>query len=141
MFDKLIKNIEREIEELKTARQRTTAATSTIAREITCQSKATMNSSHIIVADTYAKITITPDGADDGNSFLFTASQEGVQGDGTSSFIYTAGLSEDGKDYILTISIRSYNGAWSVNEQKTITHNVRIIATNTFTYTVEEVQA
>lgn len=138
MFDELILGMEREVDELKAARQRATAATSTTAYEITCQSKATMNSSGNIIANTEAWITITPDNGEAANNLLFTASQDGVQGDGTSSFTYSGGLSEDGQNYILAVSVLSYAGAWNANEQKTITHHVRVVATSSFTYTVTE---
>lgn len=138
-YDQLILDIEREIEELKTARQRVTAATSTLAQEITCQSKSTMNSSGNIIADTYAVITITPDGTD--NNFLFTVSQEGVSGDGTETFDVSFRLGQTDGTYEARISTRSYNGTWNTNQQKTITHKVRIVATDTFTATVTEESA
>lgn len=138
MFDKKIMEIEREIEELKTARQRITAATSTIAVEIECQCKSTMNSSGTIIADTYARITLIPDNPSGTNNFIFTASQEGVGGDGTASFVATGGLGDNDSEYILSLSTLSYNGTWGAGVQKTITHKVRIIATDTFTYTVTE---
>lgn len=139
MYDKMIKNIEREIDELKTARRRVTASTSTFAIEIECQCKSTMNSSGTLIPDTYAVITMTPDNANNDNGFIFTTSQDGVQGDGTASFREGKTMSEDGRDYILEISTLSYNGTWNANEQKTITHRVRIVATNTFSYTVSEI--
>lgn len=138
-YDRLLMDMEREVEELKAARSRASSATSTIAHEVTCQSKSTMVSGYIF-PDTEAIITITPDNAG-ANDFIFTISQPGVQGDGTSSFVEGEEIGPNGYDYIVGISTLSYNGQWNDGEQKTITHHVRIIATSDFEVSVDEREA
>lgn len=135
-YDKLIMRMEREIEELKAARATAMSATTTIAREFTCQSKSTMVAGYIS-ADTEAILTITPQN-EGANDFIFTISQPGVQGDGTSSFVEGKEIGPNGYDYIVGIRTLSYNGQWDEGEQKTITHRLRIIATSDFTVSIDE---
>lgn len=135
-YDELIMRMEREVEELKSARAKSTSATSTIAREFTCQSKSTMISGYIS-PDTEAILTITPQN-EGANDFIFTISQPGIQGDKTSSFVEGKEIGPNGYDYIVGIRTLSYNGQWNEGEQKTITHRLRIIATSDFTVSIDE---
>lgn len=137
-FEEKIKNLEREIIELKTERQKVMAATTTIAKEITCQSKSTMNSSGNVVADTMAIITITPSSPAGTNNFVFTVAQDGIASDGEATFSYDSRLGQNDGEFELMIWTQSYNGAWNVGTQKTITHNVRVVATDQFTTVVTE---
>lgn len=137
-FDEKIKNLEREIIDLKTERQKVMAATSTLARELTCQSKSVMNSSNYIETVTQAVIIITPAGQDQTNNFVFAVAQNGISAAGDSSFAYESRLGQTDGTFELRIWTRSYSGTWNVGEQKTITHMVRIIATDQFTTTITE---
>lgn len=136
LFDERIKRLEQEIDDIKTARQRLTGATTTVSKIITVKGWA--KDQDPIWGRPYSVgstiVTIIP--KDPSNGFFFHLSQPSVQDSGW-LFGYDTGANFDMTEFETTVEFHSSRDRWTPGETKAFVKQATIVASGQFEYSIQ----
>lgn len=133
-FDDRIKRLEQEIDDIKTARQRITGATSTVTQTITVKGWAIAQEYGRPYAVGSTVVTIIPQ--EPNNGFFFSLSQPSVQ-ESDWVFDYDTAASFDMTEFQTTVEFRAANENWTQGETRAFTKQATIVASGPFQFSVE----
>lgn len=134
LFDDRLKRIEQEIDDLKTARQRLTGATSTVSKIVTVKASAIDQEYGRPYGVNYTVITIKPQNPN--NGFFFHLSQPGVQDSGW-IFTYFTDANDDITELKAVLSFEASRDRWTPGQTREFTKQATIVASGQFEYSVE----
>ena len=134
LFDERLKRIEQEIDDIKTARQRITGATSTVSKVVTVKATAIDQEYGRPYGVNYTVITIKPQNPD--NGFFFYISQPGVQESGWVFDFYTA-TSFDMTEFQAVVGFNASREKWTPGQTREFIKQATIVASGQFEYSVE----
>lgn len=136
LFDERLKRLEQEIDDIKTARERLTGATTTVSKVVQVKGWA-IDQDPIWgrpYSDGYTTVIIRP--KDASNGFFFSINQPGVQEDGW-IFDYDISASFDMTELRANIEFSASLDRWTPGELRTFTKQATIVASGQFEYSVE----
>ena len=134
LFDERIKRLEQEIDDIRTARQRLTGATTTVSKIITVKGWAIDQQYGRPYSVGSTVVTIKP--KDPSNGFFFYISQPNVQNSGW-LFGYDTAASFDMTEFEATVYFQSSRDRWTPGETKAFTKQATIVASGQFEYSVQ----
>ena len=134
LFDDRLKRIEQEIDDIKTARQRLTGATSSVSKVITVKGWAIDQEYGRPYATGSTVVTIMP--KDPNNGFFFHLSQPSVQDSGW-TFTYFTDANDDITELQAIVSVEATRDRWTPGTIKAFTKQATIVASGQFEYSVE----
>lgn len=136
LFDERIKRLEQEIDDIKTARQRLTGATSTVTKVITVKGWAIGQEYGRPYSVGTTVVTITP--KDPSNGFFFNLSQPGVAHSGDWIFTYYTDTNTDITEFQAVVSFEASYDTWhNPDEVRAFTKQATIVASGQFEYSIE----
>ena len=136
LFDERIKRLEQEIDDIKTARQRLTGATSTVAKIITVKGWAKDQDPVWGRPGSVGQTIVTIRPKDASNGFFFSINQPGVQESGWIFDDYTE-ASFDMTEFKAVIDFNASRDRWTPGTIKEFTTQATIVASGQFEYSVE----
>lgn len=134
LFDERLKRLEQEIDDIKTARERLTGATSTVAKIVTVKASAIDQEYGRPYANNYTVITIKPQNPN--NGFFFHLSQPGVQESGW-VFDYHVDANDDITELQAVAGFDASRDRWTPGQTREFTKQATIVASGQFEYSVE----
>lgn len=137
-FDERLKQLEQEINDIRTARQRLTGATTTISKPILVKGWAISQEYGRPYSVGQTVATIKP--KEPANGFFFHFSQPGIRNSGDWYFEYYIRPSDDFTEFIAELNFAASYDNWEPGEIRTFTTPATIVASGEFDYTVEYIE-
>lgn len=135
LFDERLKRLEQEIDDIKTARERLTGATTTVSKVVQVKGWGIGQEYSPPYASGYTIVKIWP--KDPNNGFFLHLSQSGISGSGDWNFYYITDVNEEFTEYQVAVGLQAANDQLAPGEMKEYTKQATIVASGQFDYSIE----